>query len=166
MTSFLFFLHQRITNQLFSLPLVAVKNGAMAKKTLKDISEKMKKLDICLMTTQSGRGTLSSRPMSNNGDVTYEGNSYFFTYDGSQKIKDITINPQVQLGFNGPKDLYLSVTGKAKLIRTRSRMEEHWRDDLNQWFKDGLDTPGIVLIHVQATRIRYWQQEEEGDVKV
>jgi general stress protein 26 len=50
----------------------------MANKKLKELSRKMKKLDICLLTTQNGRGGLHSRPMSNNGDVAYDGNSYFF----------------------------------------------------------------------------------------
>src|SRR5215203_3216892 len=87
----------------------------MAAIKLGDISKKMRKLDICMLTTQTGRGVLNSRPMSNNGDVEYDGNSYFFTYEGSQKIKDIENNPQVSLSFNGPKDLYLAITGKAKL---------------------------------------------------
>ena len=47
----------------------------MADKTLKDIATKMAKLDIALLTTHTSRGQLSSRPMSNNGDVEYDGNS-------------------------------------------------------------------------------------------
>lgn len=138
----------------------------MAKKELGEISSKMRKLDICMMTTQTGRGAMVSRPMSNNGDVAYDGNSYFFTYEASNKIKEITAHPQVQLSFNGPKGLYISVTGKATLIHARNKMEPHWLPELKQWFKDGLDTPGIVMIHVQAKLIKYWQGEEEGEVKI
>jgi general stress protein 26 len=138
----------------------------MAAKTLKDISSKMRKLDICMMTTQSGSGALHSRPMSNNGDVEYDGNSYFFTYEGSQKIKDITVNPQINLAFNGPGQLYIAVLGKGKIIRSKAKMEEHWLKELEQWFSQGLDTPGVVMIHVKATHIHYWQGEEEGTVKM
>ena len=45
-------------------------------------------------------------------------------------------------------------------------MEEHWLKELEQWFKDGLDTKGIVMIHVKAKRIKYWHNEDEGEVKV
>ncbi|MES2645814.1 MAG: pyridoxamine 5'-phosphate oxidase family protein [Bacteroidota bacterium] len=138
----------------------------MATKDLSAISSRMKKLDICMMTTQSGRGVLTSRPMSNNGDVEYDGNSWFFTFEGSQKVKDITNNPQVNLNFEGPKNLFISVTGSAKLIHNKARLQEHWLDELKQWFKEGVDTPGIVLIHVKASRITYWQNEDEGEIKL
>ncbi len=138
----------------------------MATKALSTIADKMAKLDICMMTTQNGRGTLNSRPMSNNGDVTYDGVSYFFTYEGSQKVKEIDGHSQVLLTFEGPKDLLISVAGKATLIRTRSMMEPHWMESLSQWFKDGLETEGIVMIRVKADRIRWWQRDEEGDLEL
>jgi len=135
-------------------------------KSLSAISKKMQKLDICMMTTQTKTGQLTSRPMSNNGDVEYSGNSYFFTFEKSRTVKDISENAAVNLGFAGPKDLYISIAGTARLIRAKAKMEEHWLKELEQWFKDGIDTEGIVMIHVKAKRIKYWQQEEEGEVKV
>ncbi len=44
----------------------------------------------------------------------------------------------------------------SKLIRDRTQFEDHWTKDLNLWFKDGVDTPGLVLIKVHASRIKYW----------
>lgn len=73
----------------------------MATYNLNTIARYMRELDICMMVTQSKRGALNSRPMSNNGDVKFNGLSYFFTYEGSQKIKDIEVNPQVSLNFEG-----------------------------------------------------------------
>ncbi|MEO6070844.1 MAG: pyridoxamine 5'-phosphate oxidase family protein [Chitinophagaceae bacterium] len=135
-------------------------------KTLSDISKKMQKLDICMMTTKTKVGQLTSRPMSNNGDVEYNGNSYFFSYDGARSIKDISENPSVNLNFTGPNNLYISIVATAKLIHSKAVMEEHWLKELEQWFKDGLDTKGIVMIHVKAKRIKYWHNEDEGEVKV
>lgn len=138
----------------------------MAKNNLKEISSKMRNLDICMFTTQTGRGLLTSRPMSNNGDVEYDGNSYFFTFDTSQTVKDIKVNPQVNLSFKGAKDLYITLTGKAKLVTNKEKLKEHWLDELKQWFPEGPDTPGIIMIHVKGNRIKYWQQEDEGEVKL
>ena len=152
-------------NQRRCILLYAVKTF-MATKKINEISKLMRKLDICTFTTQSSRGVLNSRPMSNNGDVEYDGNSYFFTYEGSQKIKDIENNPQVSLSFNGPKDLYLAITGKAKIIRSRNKMEDHWLPELKQWFEKGLDTPGIVLLHVKASRMQYWQKAKQGEFEI
>lgn len=136
------------------------------KKSLKELSEKMRKLDICQMTTETSRGYLTSRPMSNNGDVAYDGNSWFFSYEESQKVKDIERNKMVNLSFEGKDDLYISVAGQARIIRSKKMMQEHWLPELEQWFKEGIDTPGIVMIHVKGRRIKYWQGEEEGEIEL
>lgn len=138
----------------------------MEKNNLKDISSKMRNLDICMMTTHSRNGVLASRPMSNNGDVEYDGNSYFFTYKESDVVEHIEANDNVNLSFCGQKNLYISVVGKAKLTEDKTELKEHWVKELNNWFKDGLETPGITMIHVKAITIKYWQGEDEGEVNL
>lgn len=138
----------------------------MEQKTLRYISAKMKDIDICMFTTKSARGRLLSRPMSNNGDVKYDGNSFFFTFQESQKVKDIQEDSAVNLGFTTKDNMYIAVSGKAKLIKSKAVMQEHWVDSLNQWFKEGLDTPGIVMIQVKANKITYWQKMKQGEIKL
>ncbi len=138
----------------------------MATLSLTAIKRHMRELDICMMVTESKEGALSSRPMSNNKDVKYNGDLYFFTYERSQKIKDIENTAQVNLNFEGKDMLYISIAGKAKLIRNKTSFEQHWVDGLEQWFKQGIDTPGMVLIQVKGMRLRYWQKEKEGEIKL
>jgi general stress protein 26 len=137
----------------------------MAKYSLIDISKKMRKLDICMMTTMGPNGHLTSRPMSNNGDVEYDGNSYFFTYNKSEVVKELGENSNINLSFQGPDMLYISITGKGDLIENKEVLKEHWVKSLNRWFEDGVETPGIIMIHVKADHIKFWQKEEEGEVK-
>ena len=136
----------------------------MAEKTLQDMAAKMAKLDIALLTTHTSRGQLSSRPMSNNGDVAYDGDSYYFTYEGSRTVRDISENAHVSLGFSGPDWLYVTVVGLATLIRQKATMVKHWHPSLGRWFAQGIDTPGLVLVRVTAKRIKYWQGEDQGEV--
>lgn len=141
----------------------------MAKKSMKEVAKIMADMDICMLTTIKGRDITTSRPMSNNGDVRYDGKSYFFTDDKSKMVKDIKKNKHVSLSFAGrkrSKPLMISVVGDAKLVNDRSLMKEHWTKDLNIWFKDGIETPGIVMIQVHAKRIKYWHGNKEGEVKV
>jgi len=131
-----------------------------------DISKAMRTLDICMLTTVTKKGLLISRPMSNNRDVEYDGNSYFFTTDDTDMVENISENPAVNLTYvNANQQLYISVTGKAKLIKNRTKLESHWVDELKQWYPLGLDQPGIVMIHVKARRIKYWDKMEEGEIK-
>ena len=141
----------------------------MAKATLKKVVEIMKNLDICMMTTVKGSGITASRPMSNNAEVEYSGTSYYFTWKKSKTVKDISKNPHVNLSFTGSKMLkkvYVSVEARAKLIENKKAMQDHWSKDLEVWFKDGIDTPGIVMIEAKAKRIKYWHGMEEGELKL
>ena len=38
--------------------------------------------------------------------------------------------------------------------------------DLDRWFPEGIDTPGILLIKVSAIEIEYWDGEENGRISL
>ncbi len=135
----------------------------MQKMELKDIAQKMRNLDIATLVTVAEDGSLAARPMSNNGDVDFDGKSYYFSYEESDKVSQIMQNPQVQLAFEGDDDLYVAVTGKAEVIRDKAEFEKHWVDELSQWFEKGTDTPGMVLLRVEAKQAKYWQGMNMGE---
>lgn len=123
-------------------------------------------IDICMLTTQASGQMLSSRPMSNNGEVEYDGESYFFTYEKAGMVREIKANDEVNLAFSGKNMLFISVQGKARLSTDKAAMKEHWNKDLDRWFPEGLDTPGVCMIQVSAHSIKYWQKEDEGLIEV
>ena len=135
----------------------------MANASLESIAQKMRKLDIAALTTVTDSGELATRPMSNNGDVEYDGNSYYFTFEQSRTVSDIERNPRVSLAFEGEEGLYVGVAGTAELIRDKAQFEEHWVPDLDEWFDQGADTPGLVLVKVKASRIKLWQGEDSQE---
>ncbi|RZA04090.1 MAG: pyridoxamine 5'-phosphate oxidase [Proteobacteria bacterium] len=138
----------------------------MAQVSKKKIAEIIADLDLCMLTTESSRGALVSRPMSNNGQVEFDGDSYFFTYAKSRLVQDIKKNPQVNLSFASSrllKKIYISVAGVAEISKDKAEMLEHWDKELNIWFKKGVQTPGITMIRVRAKRIKYWYGNKEGE---
>jgi general stress protein 26 len=50
----------------------------MAAMSIEELSEKMRSIDFCMLSTREASGGISTRPMSNNGDVEYDGDSCFF----------------------------------------------------------------------------------------
>ncbi|CAN5451916.1 pyridoxamine 5'-phosphate oxidase family protein [soil metagenome] len=138
----------------------------MNQASLKDISGKMRHLDFCMMTTTAEGEELASRPMSNNGDVEYDGNSYFFSSDRQSLVQEIEKNAQVNLSFVGDKKLFISVVGEAEVIRDREAFKQHWRKGLDEWFKEGVDTPGLVLIRVKGKNLKFWQNMDSGEVNL
>ncbi|WP_019995491.1 pyridoxamine 5'-phosphate oxidase family protein [Aureimonas ureilytica] len=144
----------------------------MAELTLHDLSKRMKGIDFAMFSTKTEGGEIASRPMSNNGDVEYDGDSWFFTYESYRTVSDIERDPKVSLSMTGSKGLlgkppiFISVEGHAELIRDKAEFEAHWTKDLDYWFENGVDTPGMVLIKVHASRVHYWDGRDEGEIVV
>lgn len=138
----------------------------MSEMNLSDLSKKMREIDIAMLCTHTDGGAIAGRPMSNNGEVDYDGDSYYFTWEKSRMVDDIKRNPKVSLTFQGKKAFAVAVEGKADLIKEKKAFEEHWTPDLDAWFKDGTDTKGVVMIKVSASRVHYWDGEDEGEVKL
>jgi general stress protein 26 len=143
----------------------------MAGKSLGDIAERMRDIDFTMLFTRTEDGSLAGRPMSNNRDVEFTGDSHFFSYDSARTVTDIARDPEVAMSLQGKSGLlgkppmFIAIQGRAELIRDRDRFAEHWVPDLERWFEQGIETPGMVLIKVTATRIHYWDGEEEGDLQ-
>jgi general stress protein 26 len=143
----------------------------MNHKSIEEISKRMAGIDIAILSTHTENGQIANRPMSNNGDVEYDGTSYYFTFEQSRTVADIKANSEVALGFTSDGGIfsdaiYVAVEGDAELIRDKAAFKAHWTSDLDRWFEQGVDTPSIVLIRVKASRITYWDGEHEGEVKV
>ena len=132
----------------------------------------MRDIDFAMMLTRAEGGDIAGRPMSNNRDVEYEGNSFFFTSEQTRLVANIERDPKVALSYVGSKGLlgqppvFIAIQGEAELTRDKAEFEAHWVEDLKRWFENGGDTPGLVLIKVHATRIHYWDGENEGELAV
>ena len=137
----------------------------MKKASIKTLAEKMKNLDFCMMITQDGRGSLHSRPMSNNRKVEYDGNSWFFTNEDTHKVRQIEADPKVSLIYQTDDMLFIECYGHASIIRQKSILQEKWIDELSRWFPEGVETPGLCMVKVTATRVQFWHKEEEGEYK-
>ena len=142
----------------------------MADLKLEDISEKMRDIDFAMFSTRTSSGAIAARPMSNNRQVEYDGDNFFFTCGDTGTVRDIEGDPNVGLGYQGKsgalgmKPFFITIEGRAELIRDKSQLEKQWTKDLDAWFKEGVDTPSLTLIKVHAQRIHYWDGYDEGEI--
>ncbi len=142
----------------------------MAEMTLQALADKMAKIDFGMLSTRTEGDAIASRPMSNNGEVAYRGDSFFFTHERARMVSDIAADRRVGLTFTGAAGLlggpplFIAIEGEAELIRDKARFADHWTKDLDRWFEQGIDTPGLVMIRVHAVRIHYWEGGSEGEV--
>ena len=138
--------------------------------TMEDVAKALKDIDFVLFSSHTEGGRIASRPMSNNREVEFDGDSWFFVdqsarlYTDVQQNPDVTLNAQGSKGLMGKPPLFLAIEGSAEIVLDKSVMAEHWTSELKRWWPEGLDTPGIALLKVHAQRIHYWDGEDEGEV--
>ena len=139
-------------------------------KTIAELAEKMRDIDFAMLSTHTSGGAIGARPMSNNREVDYDGDSYYFTWDSALMVRDIAADPQVSLSFLGKSGLFgarpffVAVEGRADIVRDKAAFAAHWSKDLDRWFDQGIETPGIVMLRVHAERLHYWDGEDEGEL--
>ncbi|HEY4029544.1 MAG TPA: pyridoxamine 5'-phosphate oxidase family protein [Caulobacteraceae bacterium] len=144
----------------------------MADKTLEDIAQALKDIDFVMLNTHASGGAIAGRPMSNNRDVEYDGDSWFFVDQTSRTFADIGEDPTVSIAAQGNKGLlgkppiFISIQGQAEVVQDRAQFEEHWQDELNRWWPEGPQTPGVALLKVHARRVHYWDGEDQGELMV
>ncbi|MBS0549372.1 MAG: pyridoxamine 5'-phosphate oxidase family protein [Proteobacteria bacterium] len=140
--------------------------------TLEEIADEMKGIDFTMLSTRTEGDAIAARPMSNNGDVEYDGDSWFFAKADHRVVKDIEADPTVGLTLQGSKSLlgkppiFIAIEGRAEVLRDRALFKAHWTKDIERWAEQGVDTPDLVLLKVHARRIHYWKGEDEGELTV
>ena len=136
----------------------------MAKATKTSLIEAMKQMDLCFMVTKDGGG-LCSRPMSNNAQVDWDGDNWFFSSGDTRKVRQIEADPATELTFSSKSD-WVALRGRARLHRgDLALFEKHWSEDIDRWFPEGIDTPGLVLIQVTADEAELFGASGEGIVE-
>ena len=138
------------------------------KQDLESIAKLLAKLDIGMLTTKADDGTLHGRPMSNNGEVEYDGDSWFFAEDDTRKVTEIEADPAVELAFiDSDAATWINVEGEASIVRDDvERKKALWLDELERWFPNGPEDPKVVLIKVHAQRIDAWAKDGEWQIEL
>lgn len=111
---------------------------------------------IAMMTTVETDGSLRSRPMwsqkpDDNGDL------WFATRVESHKTEEIAGDHAVNLAYSDPDDEdYVSISGRATIVRDRAAIEAHWQEGMRTWFPDGKDDPSLAFIKVVPEYGEFW----------
>jgi len=127
-------------------------NRQEAIEKLKELTED---IDFCMLTTTDG-GHLRSRPMSTQ-EFEFDGDLWFFSSDNTHKIEEIQKDNRVNVAYSKPDDnKYVSISGRAEMVKDRAKIEELWSPVLKAWFPEGLDDPHLCLLKIAVEQAEYW----------
>jgi len=125
------------------------------KNSIEKIRKLTEEIDFCMLTTIDA-GHMRSRPMSTQ-QTEFDGDLWFFTSDNTHKIDEIAKDNRVCAAYAKPaSDTYVSISGRAEVVKDRAKMEELWSPILKAWFPDGLEDPHLCLLKVTAEQAEYW----------
>lgn len=125
-------------------------------QNIEKLREMVKDIEFAMLTTAEADGTLRSRPMATQ-QIKEDGDIYFFTHATSPKVDEVQRDQHVNVSYANPEDhRYVSVSGMARLVRDRKKIEELWNPVLKAWFPDGLEDPDLALLKITVTQAEYW----------
>lgn len=121
------------------------------------VADLVSRARVAMLTTTTQEGRHVSRPMGLQ-EADFDGDLWFFAYDDSAKAAQIRANPQVNVSFSDTGNhSWTSVAGRARIVHDRRKAEQLWSPTLTAWFPDGLETPGLTLIRIEADTAEYWE---------
>lgn len=131
----------------------------MTDKTDAEIKEKlwsmMKDIGFAMLTTEDG-GKLRARPMIAAQDG-FDGDLWFFTRASSHKVTEVEKDHAVGVTYaDAGKQDYVSLSGRATLIRDKATVAAHWSEPMRTWFPQGVDDPEAALLKVHVEAAEYW----------
>jgi general stress protein 26 len=58
------------------------------------------------------------------------------------------------------KDIYVSVSGSARVVENTAKKNDLWSKMAEAWFPGGVDDPDLALVEVKMTKAHYWNVKE------
>lgn len=128
----------------------------LGEEAIKKIKELGKKAGTCFFCTNINGGSFQTRPMSAE-KIDDDGNFWFLSANDSHKNEEIFTDDSVQLLFQGSAHSdFISINGKAEVLRDKAKIEELWDGIMKTWFTEGKDDPRITVIKVTPVNGYYW----------
>jgi len=131
--------------------------GEAHDETVEKLWSMIRGIGIAMLVTRDATGELRARPMANQQADAFDGSLWFFTRDDTPKVGETAIDHAVCAAFADASDQeYVSVSGHARIVRDRAKIDELWSEALATWFPEGRDDTRIALIQVEIHKAEYW----------
>lgn len=121
---------------------------------LQHLSKLMSSFDTAMLVTHDGEG-MRARPMAIAPTKEVD-RLCFVTRVDTDKVGELVDEPTVAVTMQS-SSAYLSISGKARVVNERAKLEEVWHPGLDAWFEEGIDDPRAAVIEINADTAEYWE---------
>ena len=135
-------------------------------ENVEKLAKLIKGVRVAMLTTIEADGTLRSRPMATQ-QTEFDGTLWFFTWLDTAKVHEIEHDRHVNLAYANPSDeVYVSVSGTARVVRDQAKAKELWNPIHKAWFPKGVDDPNLGLLRVEIEKAEYWDAPASSVVQL
>jgi len=120
----------------------------------KRLSTLLDLFDTAMLVTNTAEGGMRARPLSI-AESQDDGAMYFSTAVDSPKVEELEADPHVNVVMQDGRR-FVSLSGRATVVRDRGVIERLWRPSWKVWFPLGIDDPSLCLLRVDPTDAAYW----------
>lgn len=91
----------------------------------------------------------------------YDGKLWFFTRRSAEKVLEAQLDSDVCLSFSDQEEgVYVSLSGKARLIRDQALIDKYWNPFVGAWFPEGKDDPDVALLEIKVELGEHWRAKK------
>ena len=115
-----------------------------------------------MLTHRHNDGMLHSHPLTTQNKSLDKGSElYFFIFEKSELASGLRQDGNVNVSYASPDDdSYVSIAGKASVVRDPAKAEQLWSPGAKAWFPGGPTDPNLALLVVEIGHAEYWDVEE------
>ncbi len=136
------------------------------KTELAELRKLVDRMKVGMLTTLDG-DKLRSRPLHTR-EFDADGNLWFFVSASSPKVAELDFDHgEVNLSYADPSKYdFVSISGRAMLVRDRVKMESLWTKMIEVWFPQGIKDPDLALLQVKVESAEYWESPGSAVVRL
>ncbi len=110
-----------------------------------------------MLTTLAEGGAFHSRPMATQQIDADHAELWFFVSIDSHTVVEIYHDREVGLSYASPENhRYISVSGRAFVVRDLAKANELWTPSAKVWFPQGVNDPHLALLRIEVDSAQYW----------
>lgn len=132
-------------------------------QTARQFVERLRQFETAMLITHGPNGKLHGRPMAVAEIEPVDSERFscylwFLTGLETSKTDEIRQNQEVLVAFQNRQDQFLTLSGRAEIIRDAERVDAFWREHYRLWFPQGKTDPSLALIRVRLDQGQVWGQ--------
>lgn len=118
------------------------------------VADLIKGFRFAMFTTQHPDGRLTSRPLTVQ-EAEFDGDLWFLVSKASAPLPDLTGTTQANVSLSSDES-WVSLSGIARLVENRRKVEELWNPMISAWFPGGPEDPDVGVLKFIAESAEYW----------